>query len=71
MHGQIPFGYDYIDYHLVKNKEEQNIIRTIRQYRVGGFSLRHIAKELNRLLVPTKNNGVWQANTVKQILDRV
>ncbi len=39
--------------------------------RVNGLSLRKIAEELKRGLVPTKNNWVWQANTVKKILDRV
>ena len=68
--GQIPFGYDYTDYHLVKNKTEQEVIRMIRQLRASGLSLWKIAGELNRRLVPTKNNGIWQANTVRKILTR-
>ena len=43
----------------------------MRQYASTGNSLRGIAKELNRKLVPTKNNGIWQANTVRKILRRV
>ena len=68
--GQIPFGYDYVDYRLVKNKSEQEVIRMIRQFRVSGLSLGKIAGELNRRLIPTKNNGIWQANTVRKILAR-
>jgi hypothetical protein len=63
--GQIPFGFEYKDFKLVKSKEEQEIIRMIRQYRVNGLSLRKIAEKLNQKLVPTKNCGVWQANTVR------
>lgn len=59
-----------LNYKLVKNKAEQVVIRMIRQYRVGGLSLRQIAGKLNQRLTPTKNNGVWQANTVREILAR-
>jgi predicted DNA-binding protein YlxM (UPF0122 family) len=68
--GQIPFGFEYKDYKLLKSKEEQEVIRMIRQYRVNGLSLRKIADKLNQKLIPTKNCGVWQANTVKKILER-
>lgn len=69
--GQIPFGWDYVDYQLKKNKEEQEVIRIIKQLKATGFSLRGISTELNKQLVPTKNNGIWHANTVKKILERV
>jgi len=59
--GQIPFGYNYKNGKLEKNKEEQEVIRIIKQLRSGGLSLRGIARELNKRLVPTKNNGIWQA----------
>jgi predicted DNA-binding protein YlxM (UPF0122 family) len=68
--GQLPFGLDYTDFRLVKNKAEQDVIRMIRQYRVGDLSLREIAGKLNQGLIPTKNYGVWQANTVRRILAR-
>jgi hypothetical protein len=55
----------------VKSKAEQETIRMIRQYRAGGLSLRQIAGQLNQRLVPTKNGGIWQANTVRKILSRV
>ena len=69
--GQVPFGYVVAEHNLVKDPEEQAVIRLARQLRASGLSLRKIAEELNRRLVPTKNNGIWQANTVKKILDRV
>ena len=68
--GQIPFGYNYRDGKLEKNKEEQEVIRNIKQLRASGLSLREIARELNRRLVPTKKNGIWQAGTVSTILSR-
>ena len=46
--GQIPFGFEYTDYQLVKSKAEQGVIRMIRQYRAGGLSLRQIAGRLQR-----------------------
>ena len=69
--GQLPFGFDYLNYRLVKNKAEQDAIRLIRKCRVGGLSLRQIAGQLNQRLVPTKNSGIWQANTVRGILARI
>jgi hypothetical protein len=68
--GQLPFGYDYRDYRLVKNQAEQGVIRLMRQGRAGGLSLRQIADQLNQHLVPSKDGGTWQANTVRLILAR-
>jgi hypothetical protein len=69
--GQVPFGWDLHDARFVKNGAEQQIIRLMRQLQGGGVSLRGIAGELNRRLVPTKNAGMWQANTVRTILRRL
>jgi len=69
--GRIPFGSDYIDGKLVRNLEELKTIRMMKQLKGRGESLRGIANELNARLIPTKNNGVWQANTVRKILARV
>jgi hypothetical protein len=68
--GQLPFGYDYRDYRLVKNQSEQGVIRLMRQGRGGGLSLRQIAGQLNERLVPSKGGGTWQANTVRLVLPR-
>ena len=40
----------------------------MRQDRASGLSLRAVAASLNLQLIPTKQNGVWQANTVREIL---
>ena len=68
--GQLPFGYDYRDYRLVKNQAELGVIRLMRQARAGGLSLRQIVGQLNERLIPTKSSGTWQANTVRLILAR-
>ena len=68
--GQVPFGWEYLNYNLVKNTKEQQIIRMMRQFASVGKSFRGIARELNARLVPTKNSGIWQANTVRKILER-
>ena len=68
--GQIPFGFEYINYQLLKKKDEQEIIRIIRQLKGSGLSLRKIASKLNNELIPTKNNGIWHANTIRKILMR-
>jgi DNA invertase Pin-like site-specific DNA recombinase len=69
--GQIPFGYNYRNGKLEKNKKEQEVIRIIKQLRSNGLSLRGIARELNKRLVPTKKNRIWQATKVSTILSRV
>jgi len=68
--GHVPFGFDYLNHRLVKNSAEQAVIRMMRQHRADGLSLREIAGNLNQRLVPTKQNGVWQASTVREILAR-
>jgi hypothetical protein len=68
---QVPFGFVAIENRLVKSDDEQAVIRLLRQLRRNGLSLREIAEDLNRRLIPTKNHGLWQANTVRKILSRV
>ena len=52
--GQLPFGYDYQNYRLVKNQAEQGVIRLMGRARAGGLSLRQIAGQLNQRLVASK-----------------
>ena len=66
----IPFGYDSNRGILVPNRKEQEAIRTVRQLRAAGLTLRDIAAHLNRKLVATKRGGVWDPNTVRKILHR-
>ena len=66
----MPFGFDYINHQLVKNDAEHATIRVMREHRTGGLSLREIVRALNQASIPTKQNGFWQANTVRRILAR-
>ena len=68
--GHLPFGFDYLNHQLVENDAEQAAINMMQQDRVGGRSLREIVGKLNQAFVPTKQDGVWQANTVREILAR-
>jgi hypothetical protein len=68
--GQLPFGYDYQNYNLVKNPAEQDVIRLMGQSRAAGLSLRQITGQLVERMVPSKDGGTWQANTVRLILAR-
>ena len=68
--GQLPFGYDYQNYRLVRSQAEQNVIRLMREGRAAGLSLRQIAGQLVERMVPSKDGGAWQANTVRMILAR-
>jgi len=43
------------------------LIRLMRQGRAGGLTLRQIAGQLNERLVPNKDGGTWQANTMRLI----
>jgi len=71
MKGQVPFGYASSRGRLIKDKAEQQTIRKMKQWHAKGASLREIANKLNEKIIPAKNSGYWQANTVKKILDRI
>jgi DNA invertase Pin-like site-specific DNA recombinase len=68
--GHLPFGFDYQNHQLVTNSVERAAIRMMQEQRTSGLSLREIASKLNSMLMPTKQGGVWQANTVRRILAR-
>ena len=67
---QVPFGYDLKNGKLVTNQKEQQVIRTARQLRATGLTLRDIAAHLNRKLIATKRDGVWTASAVRMLLLR-
>jgi len=46
------------------------LIRLMRQARAGGPSLCQIVDQPNQRLVPSKDGGTWQTNTVRLILAR-
>ena len=55
---------------MVKNRVEQGVIRLMGKARAAGLSPRQIAGQLNERLVPSKDGGTWQSNTVRLILAR-
>ncbi len=57
---------------IVRNiAEEMNTVDRIVELHSGGMSLREIAVTLEKENRPTKRGGVWQAQTVANILARV
>ena len=66
--GHVPFGFDFLNHRLVANNSERATIRMMQKERADGLSLREIVGLLNRAIIPTKQNGAWQANTVRKIL---
>jgi site-specific DNA recombinase len=70
--GDIPYGYDLTPAGiLIRNDEEQEVIRFIRRLNRDGYSLRRICRELEKAGHLTKRgNAVWQPSTVSKILNR-
>lgn len=67
--GAVPFGFDKVDDKLVKNDEEQKIIRKMKRWKKEGKSLREIARRLNAAGIPTKRKGVkWSHRSLPYIL---
>lgn len=71
--GQVPWGFtlDPDGRTLVANEEERALTALMRQWQAAGWSHRKIARELDRLGVPTKRGGPsWRHATVGSILRR-
>jgi len=64
----IPYGYDYTDNHLEKNKDESENVKEIFSLYQKKYSMKKIAEHLNKKNIPTKNNKLWRAETVSKIL---
>jgi hypothetical protein len=45
--GQLPSGYDYRHYGLVKNQAESRVFRLMQQDQAGGLSPHQIVDQLN------------------------
>ena len=68
--GGIPFGYRTEGQELVPNEAERKALRRMKQLQAEGWSLREIAKDLDRKgLVPRKGQN-WHPESVKRILTR-
>jgi site-specific DNA recombinase len=69
--GDIPFGYNLAQGILVKNDEEQGVIRIIRRLHGQRLSLRRICSELEREGHKTKRgNGKWHPQSIAHIIKR-
>ena len=70
--GDVPFGYNLtLAGILIKNENEQTVIKTIRRLNNEGLSLRKICKELEGEGYKTKRgNAVWQPSTIWKIFRR-
>lgn len=56
---------------MVKNQAEQGVIQLMREGWARGLSLRQISGQPNQRLVPSKDGGTWQANTVNWFREQV
>jgi len=70
--GDVPYGYNLTPAGiLIKNNNEQNVIRLIRRLNRDGYSLRKICRELEKEGHLTKRgNAVWHPQTISSILKR-
>jgi site-specific DNA recombinase len=70
--GDVPYGYDLIPAGiLIKNDDEQRVIKTICRLNMDGYSLRKICRELEQAGHLTKRgNAIWQPSTISKILSR-
>ena len=74
LYGITPFGFEVEGNQLIPNTGEQEIVKRVKNWREGGWTLREIANELNRLGVPTKQAMSrqkltrWYASTVRYLL---
>jgi len=71
IYGPEPFGYRREGDRLVPVSQELEALTLIRQLRAEGYSLRAIARELEKNGIPTKRGGVrWSPEAIRKILTR-
>ena len=64
-----PYGFERTGDALVPIASEQAVVRSIREWRASGLSLRAIVERLNAAGAPTKRGGKWASETVRYILN--
>lgn len=67
--GHTLYGYDVVGKKLIKNEEEQGVIKKVKRWK-SRLSLRAIARRLNEAGIKPKRASVWYPGTVKLILER-
>lgn len=68
--GPPPFGWDLDGEMLIKNAEEQKVIRMVLKMRKEKMAQRAIMRELNAQGIPTKYGRTWGLIQVQNILKR-
>ncbi len=63
-----PYGYKKKGKRLFPCQTEQEVISEIFRLRKSGFSLRRIARSLNKKGIPAKKGGLWHPSAVYYIL---
>ena len=63
-----PYGYCRKGMKLIADETEQKVVQEILRLRKEGYSLRAIAKQLNRAGIPSKSGCCWYASTINYLL---
>lgn len=66
--GKVPYGYINVEKHLVVDKYEAAVVRTVFKLRNDGLGYLRIAKTLNEMGYRTRNGKDFIPSTVKSIL---
>ena len=66
--GQVPYGMRREGDRLVRDSEQQKVLRLIRRWRGNEWSLRKISEHLNRKGIPAKKGGKWFPSGVSSVL---
>lgn len=66
--GQPPYGWRAERGQLVRDEQEQAVIRVVAQWNEAGHSLNSIARQLNAQGILTKNGKQWGPQQVKSVI---
>ena len=68
--GHPPYGYAYLDGHLLVDPKEQIIVRKILKLHQSVPSGNAIVRELNNQKIPSRNGKSWCPSVVRGIINR-
>jgi DNA invertase Pin-like site-specific DNA recombinase len=69
-HGKTAYGYRRVNGADVIDAEEAGVVREAARRLLSGESLRSIAADLNRRVVPAPRSDAWNSTTLRQVLVR-